>query len=91
MAGRKLLYLLRRPVTAGHAAELLPGAEPSSSDDDISVVLLNGATADDSVLPGRTFLLQEDRSLAVRRPELNVISYADLVRLVFEADSTIVI
>lgn len=91
MAGRKLLYLLRRPVTVGHAADLLPSGGSPSSEDDVSVVLLNGAVTDDSVFPGRTFVLQEDPSLPVRRSDAKVISYADLVKLVFEADSTIVI
>ena len=91
MAGRKLLYLLRRPATVGHAAEFLPGGGSASPEDEISVVLLNGAVTDDSAFPGRTFLLQEDPSLAVPRSGMKVISYADLVKLVFEADSTIVI
>jgi hypothetical protein len=91
MAGRKLLYLLRRPATAGHRAEFLPCGGSTSPEDEISVVLLNGAVTDDSAFPGRTFFLQEDPSLAVPRSGMKVISYADLVKLVFEADSTIVI
>ena len=91
MAARKLLYLLRRPLTMGHAAELLPGGRAPSSEDDVSVVLLNGAVTDDSVFPGRTFVLQEDPSLPAPRSDAKVFSYAELVKLVFEAESTIVI
>jgi hypothetical protein len=91
MAGRKLLYLLRRPVAAGHAAGLLPGEGSVSSEDDISVVLLDAAVVEAGPLPGRTFVLSEGRDRVEVRRGAQPISYADLVKLVVQADSTIVL
>lgn len=91
MAGRKLLYILRRPLDAGDAETLLPGGKTVSLVDDISVVLLDAAVADTKPFPGRLLVLQENPAVAVSRPNAEAISYADLVKLVFEADSTIVI
>jgi hypothetical protein len=89
MAGRKLLYMLRRPLLADD--DLLPDGTSSSSGDDISVVLLDAAVAGSRQFPGRTFVLREDPDRDVTCSNAEVISYTDLVRLVIEADSTIVI
>jgi hypothetical protein len=91
MAGRKLLYMLRRPLAAGAANRLLPGGKSPSLDDDVSIVLLDEATQDTGPFPGRTFILQDNHDPEAHRSDATVISYADLVRMVIEADSTIVI
>lgn len=91
MAGRKLLYMLRRPLAAGQAVPLLPGGGSSSLEDDVSIVLLDEATRDRGPFPGRTFVLQDNHGAVANRSDVTVISYADLVRMVIEADSTIVI
>jgi hypothetical protein len=91
MPGRKLLFILRRPMAVGQTDDVFLGGQSFSSGNDISVVLLNEAAADDRKFPGRTFFLQEDTAPAMVRPDLQGISYADLVKLIFEADSTVVI
>jgi hypothetical protein len=91
MAGRKLLYMLRRPLNAAQAESLLPGKTSSPLEDDISVVLLDAAVTDTRAFPGRTFVLQENLGAAGTRSDATVVSYADLLRMVVEADSTIVI
>lgn len=91
MAGRKLLYMLRRPLNAAQAESLLPRETSSSREDDISVVLLDPAVTDITSFPGRTFVLQDNQGVAGTRSDAAVVSYADLVRMVVEADSTIVI
>jgi hypothetical protein len=89
MAGRKLLYMLRRPLHDGD--DLLPDQTPASAGDDISVVLLDAAVGEKRQFPGRTFILRENSDRDLARSGAEAISYADLVRLVVEADSTIVI
>jgi len=91
MAGRKLLYMLRGPLPAGQAESLLPDGTSSLLEDDISVVLLDEAIGDNGSFPGRTFLLQENQSVACGESNRTRISYADLLRMIVEADSTIVI
>ncbi|HEX2055384.1 MAG TPA: hypothetical protein VHF07_02750 [Nitrospiraceae bacterium] len=91
MAGRKLLYMLRRPLAAGQADPLLPGGGSPSREDDVSIVLLEEATHERAPVPGRTFVLQDNHDVVADRSDVTVISYADLVRMVIEADSTIVI
>lgn len=91
MPGRKLLFMLRHPMT-GQTDDLLLGATSSAaSEDDISVVLLNTAVPDEHQFSGRIFFLRDDPGSTVDRPKAQGISYADLLRLIFEADSTIVI
>jgi hypothetical protein len=90
MAGRKLLYMLRRPLPPGQADSLLPDGTSSVPEDDISVVLLDDAIAGTRRFPGRTFILQENQDVD-GGSDATRISYADLLRMVMEADSTIVI
>ena len=91
MAGRKLLYMLRGPLPAGRAESLLPDGASSSFEDDISVVLLDDAIADNRSLPGRTFLLQESHETPLPESDTTRISYTDLLKMIIDADSTVVI
>jgi hypothetical protein len=91
MAGRKLLYMLRSPLVAGDADTLLPAGTSSTHEDEISVVLLDATIADHMRLPGRTFVLQESHDTVREESTGRHISYADLLGMVLEADSTIVI
>ena len=92
MPGRKLLYMLRRPLTAGQADDVfLDGRSFVQEENDISVVLLDSAVMDERQFPGRIFFLQEGAGPRLIRPDAKGISYAELVKLIFESDSTVVI
>ena len=91
MAGRKLLYMLRGPLSAGQVDSLLPEGTPSLFEDDISVVLLDDANVDNRSFPGRTFLLQENPETPLPESNTMRISYTDLLKMIIDADSAIVI
>jgi hypothetical protein len=90
MAGRKLLYMLRSPLVGGDADTLLPAGTSSTHEDDRSVVLLDATLPDHMRLPGRTFVLHESHDTVRAESGARHISYADLLGMVLEADSTIV-
>jgi hypothetical protein len=91
MAGRKLLYMLRGPLPAGQATSLLPIGTSPPLGDNISVVLLDDAIADKGQFPGGAFVLQEHEDPRLAGSGITPISYAGLLRMIIEADSTIVI
>ena len=91
MPRRKLLYLLRTSVDAAHRDSLLPQSTSSSPQDNISVVLLNAPTPGATPIPGRVYLLQGESGAATPPSGVSILSYSDLVNLIFEVDSTIVL
>ena len=90
MPGRKLLYLLRT-VDAAHTDSLLPQSTSSSPQDDISIVLLNAPTPGATSIPGRMYLLEDESGAATPPSGGSILSYSDLLNLIFEVDSTIVL
>ena len=90
MAARKLLYLLRRPVKAGYADHLLPERTSASPQDELTMVLLEDANVTDLSFPGRSFILAGSAAEKEAGSTMPVISYDDLLKLILEADSTIV-
>jgi hypothetical protein len=90
MPGRKLLYLLRT-VDAVHRDSLLPQSTSSTPQDDISVVLLHAPTPGVTPIPGRMYLLQGESGAAIPPSGVSTLSYSDLLKLIFEVDSTIVL
>ncbi|WP_447600316.1 hypothetical protein [Nitrospira sp. Nam80] len=91
MPGRKLLYMLRRPLTAGQTDDVFLGGRPFAQETDISVVLFDSSITDDRQFPGRIFFLQEGADPGFGGRGVQGISYADLLKLIFEADATIVV
>ena len=90
MTGRKILYLLRESADARRAGSLLP-VSMASSPDEISVVLLDGAKEEGLSLPARIYVLEREHETPHLRPEENMVSYTDLLDMIFAADSTIVV
>jgi len=91
MPGRKLLYLLRTSADDAHGDSLLPQSTSSSPQDNISVVLLDGLTAGGAPVPGRTYVLQDESGVTTLPSGVSMLSYTDLLNLIFEMDSTIVL
>ena len=79
---RKILYLLKDTEPAH--ADLIPGSPPSESE--VSVILLqDGVTM---TLPGvsRVYALSDDVVTRTVTTSYPLVSYADMLRLIFDSD-----
>lgn len=90
MSARKTLYLLRRPIS-NPAQSLLPSAAETQLSDRVSLVLLEGAVSSAPAFPGPVYVLQQESGASVQGLSGKIISYRDLVTLITEHDSTIVL
>ena len=89
MPSRRLLYLLRSPI-ADSAQSLLPSTaflDATSS----SLVLLEEAVSSSPSFPGQVYILRSPNDGPVASGAGKHISYQDLVVLIAEHDSTIVL
>ncbi|MGH7230761.1 MAG: hypothetical protein ACREJU_05295 [Nitrospiraceae bacterium] len=82
---RKLLYLLKSPVP--HAEDLLP--QHPNAEQDVSVVLIQEGVAQQHIAADRVYALSEDAAARGRASVFPTVSYEDLVRMIFEADTVI--
>ncbi|MCS6262543.1 MAG: hypothetical protein H8K11_02210 [Nitrospira sp.] len=89
MAARKTLYLLRRPVS-DPAQSLLPSASADVSSGVCSLVLLEEAVGSSPAFPGPIYVLPSASGVPAAVSG-TIISYRDLVGLIAEHDSTIVL
>lgn len=90
MAARKTLYLLRRPIS-DPAQSLLPSAAATQLSDTMSLVLLEEALSSTPAFPGPIYVLPSSSGVPVNSAFGKTISYPDLVTLIAEHDSTIVL
>ena len=90
MPARKTLYLLRRPV-ADPAQSLLPSATETQLADQVSLVLLEAARSSAPAFPGPVYVLQQESDAPVGGLAGKIISYRDLVTLIAEHHSIIVL
>ncbi|MCS6289541.1 MAG: hypothetical protein H8K10_11240 [Nitrospira sp.] len=90
MAARKTLYFLRRPVS-DPAQSLLPSASADVSPGAYSLVLLEEAVESLPAFPGSIYVLPSASGIAATPVSGKIISYRDLVGLIAEHDSTIVL
>jgi hypothetical protein len=89
MPGRKLLYLLRTPVDSAQAGSLVP--RRNSSEDDVSIVYLDDRSIGEYPFPAGVYILRDETGAQDPRSEKHVLSYNDLLRLIFTADATVVV
>ena len=82
---RKLLYLLNK--AGGYFADspLLP----EQNEDDITVVLFQDAVGLQHVPARRVYALADDAAARHISPVFPTISYGDMLRLMFEADTVV--
>jgi hypothetical protein len=90
MPVRKTLYLLRRPILDS-AQFLLPSASSVSNSDTVSMVLLEEAVSSAPAFPGPTYILRPASAISGESSSGKTISYCDLVALIAEHDSTVVL
>jgi hypothetical protein len=90
MPDHKTLYLLRRPI-ADPAQSLLPPASPASPSDNLTLVLLEEAQSSSPSFPGKIYVLQPESEDPIGSVSGKTISYRDLVTLIEEHDTTIVL
>lgn len=90
MSDRKTLYLLRRPIS-DPAQSLLPSASSDVSSAACSLVLLEEAVAASPTFPGTIYVLPSATGIAATPASGKIISYRDLVGLIAEHDSIIVL
>ena len=83
---RKVLYILRKDTS-----ELLDDllTKEASPDEDVSVLLIHDAVALTQRLGNRTYALVDDAATRNLRPSFPTISYGDMLRLIFDADTVI--
>ncbi|HKN85611.1 MAG TPA: hypothetical protein VJV04_02005 [Nitrospiraceae bacterium] len=82
---RKILYLVKNPLSA-HAEFLV---SDRASDREVSIVLLqDGVTRTDLTAP-HVYALSDDVATRHVPPLYPAISYADILRMIFEADAVI--
>lgn len=90
MPARKTLYLLRRPIS-DPVESLLPPASADVSSGACSLVLLEEAVQTLPAFPGPIYVLSSASGIATSDASGRIISYRDLVGLIAEHDSTIVL
>ena len=90
MSAAKTLYLLRRPVS-DPAQSLLPFATETQLSDRVSLVLLENAVSSAPAFPGPVYVLCKESDAPVQGVSGKKISYRELVTLIAEHDSTIVL
>ncbi|MCC6964720.1 MAG: hypothetical protein IT391_00370 [Nitrospira sp.] len=90
MAEHKTLYLLRQPIS-DPAGSLLPSAADTQLADRVSLVLLETAGSTAPSFPGPVYILHHDSGTPVQGGSGKQISYRELVILIAEHHSTIVL
>ncbi|MBK7484883.1 MAG: hypothetical protein IPI70_01750 [Nitrospira sp.] len=90
MPAHKTLYLLRRPIS-DPAQSLLPSASAEVSSGVCSLVLLEEAVGSSPAFPGPIYVLPSASGSAATAASGKIISYRELVGLIAEHDSTIVL
>ena len=83
---RKVLYILRKGPSELPDV-LLPNE--ASPDDDVSVLLIHEAVALARAPGNRTYALLDDATARNVRPSFPTISYRDMLRMIFDADTVI--
>ena len=84
---RKLLYLLKS-AAADSETLLPPRPDPEQ---EVTVILIQDGVARRHVPAGRVYALSDDVAARGIAPAFPTISYPDLVRMLFEADSVVAI
>lgn len=82
---RNLLYLVTSPTPP--SPELIPAHHPPENE--ASVVLMQEGMVHRQIPAERIYILQDHPSSSDARPVLPTVSYQDLVRMIFEADSVV--
>lgn len=90
MAEHKTLYLLRRPIS-DPGESLLPSTTGTQLSDRVSLVLLETAVSAAPSFPGPVYILDQDPGTPIHEASGKRISYRDLVALIAEHHSTIVL
>lgn len=90
MPDRKTLYLLRRPIS-DPAESLLPSAAETQLSDRVSLVLMEAALSTAPPFPGPVYSLHQEAGAHSHEGSAKSISYRELVRLIAEHHSTIVL
>ena len=90
MAEHKTLYLLRQPIS-DPAESLLPSATDTQLADRVSLVLLEAARSTAPAFPGPVYILHHDSGTPAQGGSRKQISYRELVILIAEHHSTIVL
>lgn len=90
MTTRKTLYLLRQPIQdSSHS--LLPSTEDPHTADLVTLVLLEQAVGSAPPFPGPVYVLSPESEASASPGSNSVISYRDLVALITEHETTIVL
>ncbi len=84
----RTLYIVNKPTT-GDWKPLLPSSD--EDDDAFSLVLLQDAVAIDEPLGRFVYVLDEDCTARNVISTFPTVSYADLVRMIFEAETVVAI
>ena len=82
---RKLLYLITSQTPP--SPELIPPHHPP--EDEVSVILTQNEMVHRQIPAERIYILQDQARSSDARPALPTVSYQDLVRMIFEADSVV--
>lgn len=86
MSDRKTLYLLRRPIS-DPVQSLLPSASSTAC----SLVLLEEAVGAPPAFPGPMYVLPSAAGIPATPASGKIISYRDLIELIAEHESIIVL
>jgi sulfur transfer complex TusBCD TusB component (DsrH family) len=82
---RKILYLVKHSLSA-HADVFVSDQTPNS---EVSVVLLQDGVTRTHLAAHRVYALSDDVAARHVTPSYPVISYTDMLRMIFEADAVI--
>ena len=83
---RKVLYILRKGASELPDRLLPKGASP---DEEVSVLLIHEAVTLPQAPGNRTYALLDDVTSRNLKPSFPTISYGEMLRLIFDADTVI--
>ncbi len=85
---RKILYLLSQPPGDIPKSLLSNSASPA---EEVSVILIEDGVKLDQVPAQKVFVLTEDAASRNVTTKFSTVSYQDMLRMIFEADTVITI
>ena len=90
MSARKTLYLLRRPIVDS-TQSLLPLTSAGGPGGNVSLVLLEEAVESTPSFPGPVYVLRSSSNDCSKPSDEKIICYPELVALIAEHDTSIVL
>ncbi len=85
---RNILYILSQDPSEKSGSLLLSGPDPNQQ---VSILLIQEGVRNERSLHGKCFVLKEDAQARGVFPLFPLVSYADMLRMILQADTVVAI